>query len=228
MSAEEASPYWRATTWTTWRGGTRTPRRSRDHRFDDRLPDLSGAAFAAERRALDGSAARLAAIGTTALTAELRVDATMLSESIARRVFELDELREHTWNPLLANPGSAIYDLLARDFAPLPDRLASVAGRLAEIPAVLEAGRASLGAMPKVHIETAITQFSGTINLVTNEIDAALRKAGGPAVVDAAGLPRSRRSARTSTGCPRSSPARRWATSPIRGLVPSASRASCP
>jgi uncharacterized protein (DUF885 family) len=157
-----------------------------DHRFDDRLPDLSGAALAAERRALDSFAARLAAIGATALTAELRVDATMLSESIARRVFELDELREHTWNPLLANPGSAIYDLLARDFAPLPDRLASVAGRLAEIPAVLEAARASLGAMPKVHIETAIIQFGGTINLVTNEIDAALRKAGGPAVVEAA------------------------------------------
>jgi len=157
-----------------------------DHRFDDRLPDLSGAALAAERRALDGFAARLAAIGTMPLTAELRVDATMLSESIARRIFELDELREHTWNPLLANPGSAIYDLLARDFAPLPDRLASAAGRLAEIPAVLEAARASLGAMPKVHIETAITQFSGTINLVTNEIDAALRKAGGPAVVHAA------------------------------------------
>ena len=157
-----------------------------DHRFDDRLPDLSGAALAAERRALDGFAARLTAIDTTALTAELRVDATMLSESIARRVFELDELREHTWNPLLANPGTAIYDLLARDFAPLPDRLASVAGRLAEIPAVLDAARASLGAMPKVHIETAITQFSGTIKLVTAEIDAALRKAGGAAVVDAA------------------------------------------
>src|SRR5215469_3335401 len=157
-----------------------------DHRFDDRLPDISGAALAAERRALDGFAARLGTIDTAALTPELRVDAAMLTDSIARRVFELDELREHTWNPLLANPGTAIYDLLARDFAPLPDRLASVAGRLAEIPAVLEAARASLGAMPKVHIETAITQFSGTIKLVTDEIDAALRKAEGAAVVDAA------------------------------------------
>jgi uncharacterized protein (DUF885 family) len=157
-----------------------------DHRFDDRLPDLSGAALAAERRALDGFAARLTAIDATALTAELRVDAAMLSDSIARRIFELGELREHTWNPLLANPGTAIYDLLARDFAPLPDRLSSVAGRLAEIPAVLAVARDSLGAMPKVHIETAITQFSGTIKLVTDEIDAVLRKAGGSAVVDAA------------------------------------------
>ncbi|HTW13400.1 MAG TPA: DUF885 domain-containing protein, partial [Solirubrobacteraceae bacterium] len=130
--------------------------------------------------------ARLAAIDTTALTAELRADAAMLSEGVARRIFELDELREHAWNPLLANPGTAIYDLLARDFAPLPDRLASVAGRLAQIPAALEDARDSLGAMPKVHIETAVTQFTGTITLITDEIDAALRRAGGSAAVDAA------------------------------------------
>jgi uncharacterized protein (DUF885 family) len=135
---------------------------------------------------MDGFATRLAAIDAAALSAELQVDAAMLADSVARRVFELDELREQTWNPLLANPGSAIYDLIARDFAPLPDRLASVAGRLSQIPAALETARATLGAMPKVHIETAITQFTGTVKLVTDEIDAALRKADGAALVDAA------------------------------------------
>jgi uncharacterized protein (DUF885 family) len=157
-----------------------------DHRYDDRLPDRSGPGLAAERRALDGFAARLAALEGGTLTPELHVDAAMLSDSVARRIFELDELREHAWNPLLANPGSAIYDLLARDFAPLPDRLASVAGRLERVPENLAEARASLGAMPKVHIETAITQFGGTIKLVTEEIDAALQKAGGSAAVDAA------------------------------------------
>jgi uncharacterized protein (DUF885 family) len=157
-----------------------------DHRYDDRLPDRSEPGLAVERRALDSFAARLAALDSGPLTPELRVDAAMLSDSVARRIFELDELREHTWNPLLANPGSAIYDLLARDFAPLPDRLASVAGRLARIPENLAGARASLGAMPKVHIETAITQFGGTIKLVTDEVDAALRKAGGSAAVDTA------------------------------------------
>jgi hypothetical protein len=73
-------------------------------------------------------------------------------------VFEIDELREHTWNPLLANPGKAIYQLLARDFAPLPDRLASVAGRLAEIPGVLAQARGELGRMPRVHLETEIVR----------------------------------------------------------------------
>ena len=89
-----------------------------------------------------------------------------MAGDVARRLFEIEELREHTWNPLLANPGSAIYMLLARDYAPLPDRLHSLAG-LARVPDALAAARASLGRMPKVHLETAITQFDGTIALVT-------------------------------------------------------------
>jgi len=101
----------------------------------------------------------------------------MMADGVARRVFELDELREHTWNPLQANPGKAIYQLLARDFAPLPDRLAAVAGRLADVPAVLAEARRQLGAMPRVHLETAIGQFAGTIALVSAQIDDALKAA---------------------------------------------------
>jgi uncharacterized protein (DUF885 family) len=149
-----------------------------DHRFDDSLPDGSAVARAEERRALDGFAARLAALDTGALTAELRVDAAMMADSVARRIFEIDELREHTWDPLAANPGEAIYQLLARDFAPLPDRLASVAARLARVPAVLAEARAQLENMPRVHIETAIGQFGGTIKLVSDQVDAASREVG--------------------------------------------------
>ncbi len=148
-----------------------------DHRFDARLADPSAQARGEERRALDGWAARLAAIDHGTLSAEHRVDAAMMADGVARRIFELDELREHTWNPLQANPGKAIYQLLARDFAPLPDRLASVAGRLAAIPGVLAEARRQLGRMPRVHLETAIGQFDGTIALVSNQIDAALEDA---------------------------------------------------
>jgi uncharacterized protein (DUF885 family) len=149
-----------------------------DHRFDDLLPDDSGQARADERRALDGFAARLEHIDTARLSAEMQVDAAMLADGIARRVFEIDELCEHAWNPLRANPGKAVYLLLARDFAPLPDRLAALAGRLAQIPRALEIARDQLQAMPKVHLETAIGQFDGTIKLVADEVDSALRHAG--------------------------------------------------
>jgi uncharacterized protein (DUF885 family) len=148
-----------------------------DHRFDDRLADPSEQARAAERRALDGWAARLGAIDQSALSAEHRVDAEMMAGNVARRVFEIDELREQTWNPLQANPGQAIYQLLARDFAALPERLGSVAGRLAAIPASLAEARRQLGPMPRVHLETAIGQFAGTIALISGEIDTAIEAA---------------------------------------------------
>jgi uncharacterized protein (DUF885 family) len=159
-----------------------------DHRFDDQLPDRGAASLDAERRGLDEFAARLTAIDHAGLDKELRVDAAVLGNDVARRLFELEELREHTWNPLLANPGQAIYMLLARDYAPLPERLRSVAGRLAAVPDALAAARAALGQMPKVHLETAIAQFDGTIGLVTEEVNAALRQAAnGGAVITSSG-----------------------------------------
>ena len=180
-----------------------------DHRFDAQLASSTADALAADRQALDHWAAALGAVDTSALAPEHQVDAAMMADSVARQVFELDELAEHTWNPLLANPGRAIYGLLARDFAPLPDRLASVAGRLAGVPAALAAARQLLGPMPKVHLETAIAQFSGTIALVTDVIDAALRDAPEcgddiaavrPAALDALAGHRTWLSARLSEG----------------------------
>jgi len=159
-----------------------------DHRYDDRLADPSGPARADERRALDRFAARLEAINDSALSAEHRVDAAMMAGSVARRMFELDELREHTWNPLQANPGQAIYQLLARDFGPLPERLAALAGRLAQVPAALAEARRQLGSMPRVHLETAIGQFAGTITLVSDGVDLALKDA--PSSAPQLGQPR--------------------------------------
>ena len=49
----------------------------------------------------------------------------------------------------------------------------------AEVPAALASARRLLGPMPRVHLETAIAQFSGTITLVTKVIDTALRDAPG-------------------------------------------------
>ncbi|HEY0718174.1 MAG TPA: DUF885 domain-containing protein [Streptosporangiaceae bacterium] len=148
-----------------------------DHRFDAHLPLLSADALADERRALGRWAGTLGQLDPGTLSAEHQVDAAMLANDVERQIFELDELHEPAWNPLLANPGRAIYQLLARDFAPLPDRLASVTGRLAEVPGTLAAARDLLGAMPRVHLETAIGQFSGTITLLNGVLGQAMDQA---------------------------------------------------
>lgn len=148
-----------------------------DHRFDDRLVDLSRAALADELRWAGERAADLDSLDDAVLPVEDRVDASILRNHVATRRFELEELREHEWDPLLANPGTAIYTLLARDFAPVQDRLRSMAGRLGAVPGALEEARRSLGDMPRVHVETAIGQFTGTRTLLATELERALGEA---------------------------------------------------
>lgn len=148
-----------------------------DHRHDDRLDDASLAALDAERRMLSSHLTALSQLDRSGLDPVNAVDAEVLTARVEERLFELDQLREHEWNPLVANPGTALYLLLARDFAPLPDRLRSLAGRLAAVPEALATARSSLGSMPQVHVETAIGQFEGTRNLLFGALDEVLTKA---------------------------------------------------
>jgi uncharacterized protein (DUF885 family) len=60
--------------------------------------------------------------------------------------------------------------LISRDFAPLEQRLESVAGRLEAVTDYLAAARARLGEMSGVHLETACAQLDGTIGLIDAEI----------------------------------------------------------
>jgi hypothetical protein len=109
------------------------------------------------------------------LSAEYRVDARILANQLELCRFTTAELREHEWNPMLANPGRAIYLLLARDFAPLPDRLRSVAQRLAAVPEALAVARSvAAGRLARVHLETALSQFAGTERLIATELDRAI------------------------------------------------------
>src|SRR5260221_453892 len=98
------------------------------HTHDEKLADGSAAAFAAESAWLADRAARLAVLDLDSLSTQNRVDALILANFLASLRFQYDEVRDHEWNPAEANPGGALYTLLARDFAPAADRLRSLVG----------------------------------------------------------------------------------------------------
>ena len=147
-----------------------------DHRVDDRLPDLSGAGVEHAQRVLADALLALDQLDESGLTTAEWVDQEILRNQLAGHAFALETLREHTWNPLYANPGTALHLLLAREFAPLPDRLRSLAGRLGAVPAALAGARTQLADLPRVHVETAIGQFEGTAQLLSGQVDAALEQ----------------------------------------------------
>ncbi|HET8971166.1 MAG TPA: DUF885 domain-containing protein [Candidatus Nanopelagicales bacterium] len=154
-----------------------------DHRYDDRLPDQSAAGVEQAIEVLADAMLAIDQIDDEALPVGDRVDLEILRNRVSGHAFGLQTVREHTWNPLEANPGTALHLLLARDFAPLPDRLQSLAGRLAAVPRALEDARDLLQDMPRVHVETAIGQFEGTHRLITTGLQEALAADAGSAAL---------------------------------------------
>jgi uncharacterized protein (DUF885 family) len=150
-----------------------------DHRYDDRLDDLSADALAAARATWSGHRDELDSLDADELDPADAVDAEILRAALDRRMFAVDRLREHEWNPLLWLPGDALYPLLVRDTAPVADRLRALAGRLEQVPDRLAAARATLHDMPRVHVETALTQTSGALGLVRDQVAALAARGPG-------------------------------------------------
>jgi uncharacterized protein (DUF885 family) len=154
-----------------------------DHRYDDRLPDLSPDGVARQVALLRDAADALSQVDTDALTPSEAVDCTVLLARVERTLFELTEVREHEWNPLRHNPGALLHPLVSRPFAPVEERLTALAGRLNAVPDALATARDVLRDCPRVHLETAIGQFAGVQSLVRGEVDGLLSHA--PALRDA-------------------------------------------
>ncbi len=159
-----------------------------DHRFDHQLPDLSEDGVARDAAMLRDASDALAQVDDLALDEAERVDHAVLTALVDRSLFELTEVREQEWNPLVHNPGELLYPLLTRASRPADERLASLAGRLSQIPDALATARATLSGCPRIHLETAAGQFGGTAELITGELAGLIAQApaAGPRAIAAA------------------------------------------
>ena len=141
-----------------------------DHRFDDQLTDLSEDGLAGAAATLADHRDELDSLDADELEPADAVDAQILRAGLDRRLFGLQQLHEQTWNPLTWLPGEAIYLLLSRDTGPVEDRLRALGGRLEAVPDRLATARATVQDMPRVHVETALTQISGLISMLREQV----------------------------------------------------------
>ena len=145
-----------------------------DHRRDADLDQVDDTARDKLRSTLRDYQAALEAIDRDVLSRANQIDYELLSSDVAARLWSLDELQEWAWNPLyyVNTAGSSIYNLVARDFAPVEERLGNAAARLEQFPRFLEQARASLvpERVPKIHAETAVAQNLGVVSIIENMI----------------------------------------------------------
>ena len=141
-----------------------------EHRFDSDLDDLGEAGRKAVTDFSRRTLAELDAIDARSLSRESQVDALVLRNQVQSDLFQIETLQAWAWDPQVYNnlAGGAIYNLMARDFAPMPQRLKAATARMQKIPALLAQARANLDPtrVPKIHAETVAKQNAGVLSLV--------------------------------------------------------------
>ena len=141
-----------------------------EHRFDSDLDDLGETGRKAVTDFSRRTLAELDAIDARSLSRENQVDALVLRNQVQSDLFQIETLQAWAWDPQVYNnlAGGAIYNLMARDFAPMPQRLKAATARMQKIPALLAQARANLDPtrVPKIHAETVAKQNAGVLSLV--------------------------------------------------------------
>lgn len=141
-----------------------------NHEYDDVWPDLTDAGRQARLDWLAEVRARIESAEVA--TREEEIDRAVLLRQIDELRFNDEELDELSWSPIIYAYlfGGGLFGLLSREFAPLPDRLASSAGRMEQMPAAIDAARANLTsargrAVARFHVEKAIETMPGVADL---------------------------------------------------------------
>lgn len=141
-----------------------------DHRYDDQLDDLSAAGRQRRMEISRALLAKLDAIDTSALSRENQVDAALLRNQLQSDIWSNDVLQDWAWDPQLYGglAGGAIYGLMAREFAPLPERIRAATARMEKLPTLFAQARANLdpARVPKIHAQTVARQNAGILSIV--------------------------------------------------------------
>lgn len=143
-----------------------------DHSHDGEWPDLSAEGEARAIQAIDAARAELAAFKPDELDEEDRTDASILANRLAQMRFEIAEEKQAETRPMLYSTtlGDGLDLLVSRDFAPLEERMKSLAARLRGLPAVVAVAKRRLGRPARVNTETANSQIKGLIGLCEKDL----------------------------------------------------------
>jgi uncharacterized protein (DUF885 family) len=151
-----------------------------EHAHDGLWPDLTEAGRQSRLAWLAETSARVEAVDPASLSRDDAIDRRILLEQLEASRFSEETLREETWSPIsyVYLFGNGLFLLLARGFAPLDERLRSVASRLRGLPAALDGARETLAAggprpVSRFHAEKAVERIVGVTDLARSAVEEA-------------------------------------------------------
>jgi uncharacterized protein (DUF885 family) len=146
-----------------------------DHRFDHDIDDVSAAGRNVGLRLTRDTLRQLEAIDRTQLSRANQVDCAILENTLRGQIWQTETRQSWAWNPLgyQGVAGGALYSLMAREFAPMPQRLDAAISRLEKMPRLLRQTRQELAPsrVPVPHAATYAAQNLGLKSIVTGMIE---------------------------------------------------------
>ena len=132
------------------------------HEYDGRLSSVSPAAMGKRTSEVRQGIASLKSIDTTALSARAYYDHRILTAALEKELLELTELRWHETNPMETLWHIELSGYIQRDYAPLEQRVSSLADALGGVPAFLSELRSALsGRLAAPVLEASIEAYEG-------------------------------------------------------------------
>ena len=155
------------------------------HQHDGMLPDLSETAVRGRLRQISVGLERLFTIHLEELPAQERMDYRLLEMALRKEHFELAELHATETDPMSQLGHLNVTGYIQRDYAPLPDRVRSLARLLFQVPEFLNTALGTLREeVAKPILDASIESYEGMARFYRTDLGKVAREIGDSGLLD--------------------------------------------
>lgn len=144
--------------------------------LDERLDDYSPAGIAGQRDFYQGIESRISALTAGSLDPEQNADLEIIRANTGLALLELDSIQSYRHNPTVYVElvGNALFNPFVLNYAPKEQRFHQIIERLKRVPALLDQAKANLADAPEVWNRVAMEENQGNMDLIDQELRAAV------------------------------------------------------
>jgi uncharacterized protein (DUF885 family) len=145
------------------------------HEYDGKITDYSRLALDAELSRLRRFDDRLAKFDPSKLSPRQSIDLRILQAAVKKELFQMQDMSIFERNPMVYARAADLNIYAQRNFAPLEDRVRSLAAIESQIPNILIAARTNLNeVLPKPYVQLAIQIARGASDFLKKSLPAAI------------------------------------------------------
>lgn len=144
-----------------------------DHRYDDKLDDVTPAARAKWKQLTDATLTALPKrVDRAKLSRDGQIDYDILEQSLRADLWSQENFDPYATDPRAYSElfSGSVFSLLTQSSLPKETNIANAIARIRQVPQVVAAARENLKNPPRVYLDTAIQQNRGAIGFYETEV----------------------------------------------------------